>query len=489
MLNYTTAAIKFIDDSTTYASSGIQITTSDDCYIVTISHIPSIFRSRIYVNFGPADGPGDDDSARVSLWHRCKISRECPVDINELSFLRREFAIFPRDAIPGSSRISLLQLRIIEANVNITKKPRPLQIMHQAVRGRSDVVVGAKIQVISSPFNATNSMLFHDFTSSASIIYDFGGGAFYLSDMKYLDDMHGGVVLTLEGDAVGLVLGNLRKLNGDGDVVLILPWFKITHLLSRAEPSTRQQGGEVQPTNVMPILISDGRNQNTWGTCVWYRPQVLITNAHVISPFVNSSRGSRSAKVVLSMGNATISLSHRDRIVVPSRDLDLAFIFLHEKQLNHHQIQPASSYRVGDNVETHSFGLFLNEGHLQPLISQGIINQIYPQGMIISSASCWNGSSGGALMNTQGEFLGLICSNAEVAKPRRFQEDEKEEAKAKAESERMTDLTFVLPVEMINYCYDQILNGVTQVPVDSNIADLWKLKPFHTEILIEPSKL
>lgn len=113
-----------------------------------------------------------------------------------------------------------------------------------SVARKSTTAIGDQVTIVSSPFNFTNSLIFHQFTTTARIVYKVhahehdaddvnAAGDYWLSDAAYMENMAGGAVIEKplnaditngsENKLVGLVLGNLRKINGDGNLMVIIP--------------------------------------------------------------------------------------------------------------------------------------------------------------------------------------------------------------------------------------------------------------------------
>ncbi|KAI3404201.2 hypothetical protein KGF56_002962 [Candida oxycetoniae] len=495
---YSPVAVQFIKDDLVYASSGIFISSHEEDFVLTISHLPDIYTFRIYIH------RSDKKDLEDVFWHRAKILVEAVIEMDNFQILtRREFNIFPRDSFGNT--ISILKLSLASASASASALASPVNNIgvgspHIFPLKFTNAIVETKIKVVSSPFSITNSLVFHRFISHGSIIYNFENCCF-LSDLRYLDNMCGGIVTDHKNQLIGLILGNLRKRNGEGELTMILPWFRINQLVTieKSIPTyTPTPPPPPTPTYahnqlVLPLTVSNGKDY-TWGSCITYKPNILITNSHVILPYTNSTHRYKSAEI--HYNNKVIALTLKDKIIIPSLDLDLSFIFLAQSPF-HTAISPSSEFKVEEEVYTQSFGLFLHHNQTMPLISYGIINCIYSikttnnlrciPGLIVSSASSYNGCSGGALFNINHQLVGIICCNAEVYKPVVFDaEHQQEEEEEKVE--KITDFTFVLPVQLIDYCYNCIVNG-EKVEIDPRFANLWKLKKFHKDILIEPAKL
>ena len=52
-------------------------------------------------------------------------------------------------------------------------------------------------------------------------------------------------------------------------------------------PTTISSSLESSGDYVIPLLITDSRGNNTWGSSVLFQNNVLITNQHVIQPYMD----------------------------------------------------------------------------------------------------------------------------------------------------------------------------------------------------------
>ncbi|RLV96529.1 hypothetical protein JA1_000063 [Spathaspora sp. JA1] len=456
-----------------------------DDFIITINHIDHISNYKLLVSHV------HDDTV---YWYKCVIISEINLNLNKFKFfLQNGFNLFPRDQF-GSKQISILKLALVSRHDYFS------EVVHSKMSPfiLGDVNVGDEIKIISSPFSFTNSLIFNNF-SSIGIINYLLSEKFYFTDVKYLENMNGGGITN--GDiSVGLVLGNLRKLNGDGDLTVLISWRYILQLIKHFLPRQPHENDKTHSfisevshscDSVIPLIITDTKGVVSWGTCVYYNDKTLITNKHVIESYI------AGAKCQILFHNQVIELNKElDLVIIPNKDIDLAFIFINPSCLAEYSIVvPKFEVDVGDIVYTTSFGLFFNPGEHKPIQCKGTINCIYKlpvkensdlevNSVIIASASTWNGSSGGGLFSSKGEFIGLICSNAQVKSPV-IATDTNESF------EKLSKFSFVLPVDIIEYFYNEITNGSSSsgIGVNANILDIWKLKSFHHDIIIEPAKL
>ncbi|GEQ72717.1 hypothetical protein JCM33374_g6404 [Metschnikowia sp. JCM 33374] len=393
----------------------------------------------------------------------------------------------------------------------------------------------SKITIRSSPFSFTNCNFFADFKSTGHINMVLGDSERhwgYLSDVKYLENMIGGVAIDTSAYSIGLVMGNLRKLNGDGDLIAVLPWerifgnssfyrtiynqnydyrtliigsgVKMQTFESKIEPDIPQppQLENLSNLAVFPIVFMNQGQRTSWGSCVLMNPHCLITNTHVVKAYQDSDH---TGCEIFTGGGSSIFLSDSDKIVSPFENLDLAFIILScSNQLHFSSINPICFSDLEDvSVEAPVFsigyGLFLSKTP-NPLVSKGHLssklNLIPFQNigkhssvqkkmpcMLITSSACWNGSSGGGLFTHDGHFLGLICCNAEVRKPSMFDDKIRR-------VEKIPSICFCIPAKLILECYrwkvDENLDGLA---LSDAVIKAWRLESYYKDVSEVKTKL
>lgn len=358
--------------------------------------------------------------------------------------------------------------------------------------------VGDSFTIPSFPFNFTNSLLFSNFISKGTINYKLHE-TFFLSDVKYLENTVGAPVITSNGSA-GLVLGQLIKSNGDGDLTIILPWSIIWHFLNNLPMNDVFSSGGLSAEElispkeflqnekrldlVFPILLSNNKSSK-WGSCIYYKKGVFITNNHVINDLDEKL-------------NCTIFINSHyklhikpNQINTPFKDLDLSFINVETSNIPATPITKAENYFLGEDVSSIGYGLFFNSSNLNPLKSAGHISCTFElpviengpkvNSVIVTSSSCWNGSSGGGLFNENNEFIGLICSNAQVKVP---SFDSKGKFLNNTDKiEKLAKFSLIIPIEIIDHCFLNPNN------INGKIINLWLLNSYHNDILVESSKL
>ncbi|CAH2352231.1 hypothetical protein CLIB1423_06S01750 [[Candida] railenensis] len=406
--------------------------------------------------------------------------------------------------------------------------------------------INSNIIIESSPFSFTNPALFINFVSHGTINLvisqddenderELG----YISDTKYLENMVGGVVKVDEVNSIGLVLGNVRKLNGDGDLTLILSWNTILRGLKGARTSGRLEPSPLASeihfiTNNLPENVADSEHRHGtskgvlaitvesssphrsyWGSGVLFDKETIITNDHVVNVNLKQAKISiylsKNTWIVLDALTLTDKInpeSSSDQIITPFNNLDISFIKLSKQNQkviasmgNLHPVQKGlpGDYKVGDTVTTVGFGLFLSKAiSQQPLSSQGVISSIarFPifegtpssditPSLIVTSSSCWNGSSGGGLFDIKyNKLLGMICSNAEVNIPEILFDGPRS---VLAKTEKVSKFSLCIPIEVINELSNYIQRCNKYDKINNRISNAWKLLPTHEEIEIDTS--
>lgn len=402
------------------------------------------------------------------------------------SFKNSGFRLLPQEYTTSALSVNIISLKSV--NVPI-QNLQPIKFVQSSQH--------SPIQILGFPFNFTNPVLFSNFRLNGFInhISPFG----YLSDIKYIDNLLGAVANTSQDldpmESLGLVLTNLRKFNGDGDLIFILSWNVIWQLIdkhfksqvSRPTINKLSNTGTLAQTpsvytnkSILPILLSNPTSLS-WGTCIVLDNEYLITNHHVL-------KGVGDRLVYLSPENV---MDVSEDTVYDFKLIDLSFIKLSLKNQfklkNCNLFQPITytlDYSVNDEVTTVGYGLFFNHEKLTPIHSQGHIlakqalrfhNNSKVTSLVITSAGCWNGSSGGGLFKGQ-NLLGLICSNAQI---NQINLDTNQEF-----SEKLTKFCFILPIEIIMICFEHIKQN-QQVAINEEFLQWWGLATTHTDTFID----
>lgn len=480
-----------------------------DSFCLSICHVPlDLIENdhKLYVSAAHLHRGGD------VIWHDSHLLSHAPALTSRnplyeyLKYaLENGFNFLPLDTLVGNSVLQDLRLiKVLCRNVYSSETAKHFRLFEPV-----SVDALTPIVIRSSPFNFTNASMFSDFRSAGSLNYALRNGAEchgYLSDIKYLENMSGAMVTTKDEKSVGLVLGNLRKLNGDGDLLVISPWEQLLPLLvgstsgvSSPESlvlSDYQTKAQKATRAVFPIVMYNDNRSISWGSCILLNAKTLVTNLHVIKPFIQ--KDNIQCDIVVG-DNSTMVLDTDDEVVVPFETLDLAFILLSAKnQRQCSYVQPtlmnfSHMLQIGDSVFTSGYGLLFNRSLLDPISSAGNVSlKVYQKPfenspkipcMIIASSSCWNGSSGGGLFDERGNFVGLICSNAQVFVPSL-------NGDVSSKTEKVPLFCLCIPLELILECYRvKVVERQDGITLNYKVDKAWKLESYHEESFEREVKL
>lgn len=367
----------------------------------------------------------------------------------------------------------------------------------------------SSFHLTSFPFTFTSPSMFAEFVSTGSvnsIIRDSHGNLCgLLSDVKYLENMAGGIMSSKNG-SFGMLLGNLRKLNGDGDLLMVLPWERIINsalldksMLSNPAPPPHTRKAVSPKLSILSLVLCNALGESfSWGSCVLLNKSTLVTNAHVMQTF-HDSRAVK-CRVITNQG-LTFNLSHDDdKLIVPFKNLDVAFIVLssdNQNALSH--LNPVSvglsyPHNISEEVVTIGHGLLLNELKPNPIVSSGTISSKlsmnpfkhhYPEipCLMVASSRCWNGSSGGGVFNKHGQFIGLICSNAQVFLPAVSGDQ------VAPKTEKVSLFCLCIPIELIFECYRVKVVEKSSVHLNDKLIKSWNLENCNHDIYERRNKL
>lgn len=470
--------------------------TTDMC--LTVCHVPrsDLARHKVYVlalHLSSGDGVA---------WQVATVADAVPLFADDplLAYVKHAlsagFNYIPCDTLVGNPVEAVCLVRLL---CRLLYSSATAAHFEPFCVGRTDAPSGLVVR--SHPFSFTSPKLFADFRlagSTAMVLRDGSAVCGYVSDVKYLENMAGAPVFSTTGTSLGLVAGNLRKLNGDGDLVLVVPWERLLPLVLDAPPATSLEivvSGPSVPSGVLPLVLSRGTAPCSWGSCVLLNRHTLVTNQHVVKPYLDSDD---VLCLVLARG-VHVPLLREDIVVVPFEGLDLAFVSLSEEnQLRLAGVEPvkftfSSKISPAELVYTAGYGLLLNQDNIVPLMSQGHVStKVNCQPfefsrnipcLIISSSSCWNGSSGGGVFDSRGNFFGLICSNAQVFVPSVTGE-------APDKTEKIPQFCLSIPLELILECYRvKIVEKSDSVVLSEKVEKTWRLEAYEEDTFERAVKL
>ncbi|ODQ82421.1 hypothetical protein BABINDRAFT_164215 [Babjeviella inositovora NRRL Y-12698] len=434
------------------------------------------------------------------------------------------------------------------------------------------LLTGEKIDVKTEfivqavPFSVSNAPLFMNHWLEGTVCGTIGTNGkvvVYLSDLKYMENMIGGLVSKRSEElSLGMVVGPLTKLNGEGELLVIvaldylLPILKpalvrtmpplmtsdfyLLNLLSQYRfadetnsPIAPDKG--YNPVNSVIGVVVVTPQGRYWGSAVVISYKLIITNHHVLYP--EGSQKRCTIILVCPYSSEVLELQNIDdlntysiggnsascEISTPLMGVDMSFISLSTGTRFFQCVETARlsnslvSFREGDSVESIGYGLYfpykaanglreaisekLNSS--QPLVSRGIISKIQSvplfegdgnptPSMMIASASCWNGSSGGGIFHSQTrQLLGIMANNGKVLET----------------GEILPKFCVAVPVDLILAGIEIGGFGTTQDlmvirneargrrdfgrsrKANPRLLKLWRLEKIHEEVLTENGKL
>lgn len=320
----------------------------------------------------------------------------------------------------------------------------------------SDVPVGTPVTLNSSPYGSVNPALFLGYRSAGIVSKRLKSAL--LLDARFLDGMTGGEVCV--GDkSLGMIIGSLLKLNGDGRLTVALEWSKLP-IPDEIKPKLVPLASGSQKTDkhsVISVLCINRLGKQMWGSGVLVRPRLVLTNKHVIL----AAKGPIYAEGV-----------HVIRVSEPLMGVDLVVLTLEEPLSSAPQKISAATPSAGSIVQSVGFGLFYPaKSKSSPLVSEGVVSKIYytnedfgrTPAIIICTASCWNGSSGGAVLSN-GELIGLMSSNARDRN-----------------GEIIADMSFVIPSAILIRALNAFDSGKS-LEISKRFKSLWRLETTHREL-------
>ncbi|KAG7192796.1 uncharacterized protein KQ657_001251 [Scheffersomyces spartinae] len=499
---YIPIAVRFVLDTETLASSGVHIVTGSSDYWITVSPTSSLGQQakQVLINTPYINGSSD-----IVNWI------DVTLNYNVFPYLSTFLESFARTngfEVTPTPRVSF-----VSGSCPLLCQKVPLH-RYKQYKPDPGVENGTPCQVTLCPFNLTNSLLFSTYVAHGSLTTRLGDSLGYLSDLKYLENMVGGVVVqTPDSIDIGVVAQHIRKVNGDGDLVVVLLWGKvletvgIADVFSRSGPKRHLASDDSATIVAWPkfpvfpvrtVLTTNGHS--SWGSCVLLKNDLLVTNTHVLTPYLEDPLGTVLV-IDLPDGPLTI-LNQKHALVTPSSLVDISTISLAESDIlrftglgyspalyQQQRQQRSLPPIVGQNVVSVGYGLYLLPQWQSPGVSQGTLDLVFRSrynantpykmpSLIITSASCWNGSSGGGLFRDN-ELVGIICSNAEVRVDGRPLEDD-----GNAPVEKLTRFVFVVPIELVEY----LISGGS-IEDDGPLVKTWKLDTFHKDRILGETKL
>lgn len=511
--------VRFISQKACSASSGVAFARYssgifDGEYMLTLSHLTKEQLTKYSIYVTGRDLIKEEDV----YWHPASVDFHASVlrpssggsaGVALANFVE-DLLVQDFITVPGEHSLAKKDFDVFVVGLRLTHTHLvdvfPLSVADSVEFGEADEQ--SSITVEAFPFSFTNPLIFSNFSSFGTVISKVSIGGMlvgYLSDVKYLENLAGAQVkITRSAKSIGLLMGALRKKNGDGEFAFILPWSQMLHILDMNHISIPWQALVALPPgklfskcSVFPVVVSD-KASSTWGTCVYLGNSVFASNFHVVESYIKNLR-QVSCRIKLSR-QLSIRISQEDEIFVPFKSIDLAYIRLRRESstilATAGLILPNIdyNYEIGDSVTAIGYGLYYNESLLSPLQTIGHVlakhklrlfedSAEVSTTLLVTSSSCWNGSSGGALISRKtGALIGLICSNIEVALPEPMVLPENK-------IEKVPNFAFAIPIEVIvqglKLCRED--SGLRRM--NPHIEKMWTITPYHNDIIVEKAKL
>lgn len=427
-------------------------------------------------------------------WYDASVHAEIPlIGVNKFLAAFRHFNLEPRtDSQIGHPGPGFLTILCSKLSYKIPQSAwKPISF--------SDIsrdLCGSSLRVISCPYGLVNPALFSNFVSAGTVSHV--SKSLIFGDIRFLDGMDGGVAFT--GDtpsSIGMVCGGLTKKDnvddgGANGILVIVPWISIkaamaghikgrnsaldSNTLLRSMKSVNRVLSRPLPPVVYLVVNSSPRRQSSWGSGVIVAPGIIATNAHVVD-------GGQTITAYCNNQSTQAKL-----LSEPIKGLDLAFVSFSKHELDASPVEIYSQIPdQGLSVCSMGYGLFYPETlstkavddfespNTQALVSKGVINALfwtmfpdrkkYPT-MAVCSSKCWNGSSGGAVLDSQSNrLIGIMNSNG----------------RHMASGRQIPELAFVIPSDIIKYALKLALAHMSE-ELHPAAKTLWQLRPTHEEI-------
>jgi S1-C subfamily serine protease len=396
-------------------------------------------------------------------------THEIPLTAKLINSLTPNYQLLPSDE-HGSSKITVSVLQFLD---NIVVSLKPLKIGWPSS--------GAQMVVESAPFALVNPAVFLGYLSSGTINYVSTVLGSYgvplpvaiLTDMKFLEGMEGGIAYDNKNCILGLVAGCLQKCTKEGSMTVIVPFDLIVEAISSVVRVPVSDSGVIRTREpafhgVATVLVDKPGGVRMWGSGMLLDTNTLVTNLHVVKDH----------------RKITIWFSKWDKVEArfagaPIKGLDLAFLNLAQPcELKSVEISNKTPV-PGTKVRSIGYGIFYPHGMgstVEPLHSEGIISKVIHlplttdskarPAMMISSAGCWNGSSGGGVFDvSDGRLLGMMTSNG----------------RSERGGEIIPEMAFVIPSNLIQRGWS-LLRETKTLTVSDRVFKLWELQETHKSI-------
>lgn len=315
---------------------------------------------------------------------------------------------------------------------------------------------------------------------------------------------------------VGLVVGKLCKKNGEGAMTVIAPWSVVSKIISQfcsiniapsspsyslipllrpkveANNSANQNltpsafyefaansigdalCGTSHSSGVVAIVVNLIGGIRTWGSGVYIAKDLIVTNEHVVKG---------KAKSI----TAWFSKEHHVELTLlgsPIKGIDMSFLRISSPQPWLAQYSPVAISPLNvepmEQVRSVGFGIFyphMMGNTFSPLHSEGILSRVFylpltdstktpVPVMLVSSAGCWNGSSGGAVFSKKTDKLvGLMSSNGKEGQTGAV----------------IPEMAFVIPAHLVELGR-VLIDKQKQITATDRVRNLWQLRETHISV-------
>ncbi|KAF9339471.1 hypothetical protein BGZ91_005807 [Linnemannia elongata] len=310
-----------------------------------------------------------------------------------------------------------------------------------------------------------------------------------LTDAKFLPGMEGGAVSWDEtGELAGLSMLPIRRTDGE-------PPLQPDHIAALNSSSFINARQAV-------VMVQVGQ---TWASgVVISKSGHILTNAHVFTSFLDNIsnrtwpnlRSGISLRVRIDSPQQQLWVDDCELVFVSESCWDVALIKIPETCVLNgflpylplrtpEEISRMKPIVKGTPLFAIGHGIFGPSSGILPLITSGICSKVVTHAnkpvMLLSSAPVHRGNSGGVLVNTDGQFVGLVTGNGKTSTGR-----------------TITHLNFAIPLDAITvavnaYLLDEDrkwLDRLNTPPI--RVDDIWSLRgnaPVWDPIEKVPSKL
>ena len=306
---------------------------------------------------------------------------------------------------------------------------------------------GDSVSVVSSPFGMLSPHIFLNNIirgTVSNIINNYNipspsSPVLFLLDAECHPGSEGSAIFGEDGKITGVLLPPLHKAEGYSTKLHVFAsWrFVVGHVgaFFSSNPNSSQDRVERKHTKHSPsavarkslVLVSVG---GSWGSGVIIDAKgYILTNAHLVLPFASlptqkqKEEGSFSPKMQVPVRvrldyPTPLSWYEAEVVYASSSHVDVALLHITSKDLPALKsvlLPSPSAPKVSQRVFAAGHGIFGPSTRTLPTLTSGILSKIVSHNsqevIYLSSAAIHAGNSGGALLDAQGAFLGLLTCN------------------------------------------------------------------------------